>query len=552
MSSESLLLKTSPVIVEDSFIETEKEKEEVKEIDTSVLFNTENIEPITDKSTIQEVDTPFLDKQKENEAKIVEDNSSAIFGDGKQAEGYEVSTLEKLEYGWDKNQMVAGNIIRTGANLVEALFDSDKNFVEVTEENEAERVEEFEKELEFSEDHFDVLRLLDEEIRDHFSQNEVPMQARASDAEKLKSFLDQSICQHSTLSDLLMEQALDHFDTKEEFSCVKLIIGSLDERGFLTSSLEELSLLYEISIELLKGVLESIQDFDPPGVGVSSEQESLLIQLRRKGLFNTLSYKVVEHHFKDLLKNRIPLIAKKLKVSNQSVIESIEKDIIPLDLRPGVDTSTQSIHYIKPDVYVIEEEGKLKAVVNEDSLPSLRLSPTYLRMLNDKDVSEDTKEYIKQKVSSSKWLFRNLRQRNDTIVRIVESLIERQSDFFLKDGGQLIPMTMKVIADDLELHESTIARAVANKYINSPKGVFSLRSFFTHAYMDSSGENISSRTVKDILQEIVKEENKVKPYSDEIISKMIEKRGISCARRTVAKYRKELNIGNTSQRRFYG
>ena len=119
MSSESLLLKTSPVIVEDSFIETEKEKEEVKEIDTSVLFNTENIEPITDKSTIQEVDTPFLDKQKENEAKIVEDNSSAIFGDGKQAEGYEVSTLEKLEYGWDKNQWVSGNIIKTGANLVE-------------------------------------------------------------------------------------------------------------------------------------------------------------------------------------------------------------------------------------------------------------------------------------------------------------------------------------------------------------------------------------------------------------------------------------------------
>ena len=149
MSSESLLLKTTPVIVDNSISETDKDKEEVQEIDTSILFNTENteiIEPIKDKSTVQEVDTPFLDKQKENEARIVEDTSSAIFGDGEQAEGYEVSSLEKLEYGWDKNQMVAGNILRTGRNLVEALFDSDKNFVEVTEENETERVKEFEKE----------------------------------------------------------------------------------------------------------------------------------------------------------------------------------------------------------------------------------------------------------------------------------------------------------------------------------------------------------------------------------------------------------------------
>ena len=149
MSSESLLLKTTPVIVDNSISETDKDKEEVQEIDTSILFNTENteiIEPIKDKSTVQEVDTPFLDKQKENEARIVEDTSSAIFGDGEQAEGYEVSSLEKLEYGWDKNQMVAGNILRAGRNLVEALFDSDKNFVEVTEENETERVKEFEKE----------------------------------------------------------------------------------------------------------------------------------------------------------------------------------------------------------------------------------------------------------------------------------------------------------------------------------------------------------------------------------------------------------------------
>ena len=417
--------------------------------------------------------------------------------------------------------------------------------------SDSEMDEETEYEMDFNEQSFEVLNRLDEEFQDLFYQNEVNVRKNNRDEEQLRTFLESSIRNESTLSEILMDQSRSTFESTEELYAAEILIGSLDERGFLTSSTEELSALYEIPLLLMEEVLTEIQEFEPAGVGASNEQESLLIQLRRKGRSKSLAFRIVKEHYEDLLRNRIPLIAKALKVKNQEVCQLINDEILPLELRPGVDMNSEPTQYIKADVHIVEENGKLRAFVQEDALPPLRLSPIYLKMLEKNSVDEETKEYIKQKVASSRWLLRNIRQRNETLLRIANCLIEKQTEYFLDLEGKLRPMTMKMVAEDLELHESTIARAVSNKYLNCSKGLVLLRSFFTHAYNAESGEDVSSRTVKDILIHIIQTEDKNKPLSDEIISKQIQGKGIPCARRTVAKYRKELKIGNTSQRRVY-
>jgi RNA polymerase sigma-54 factor len=172
-------------------------------------------------------------------------------------------------------------------------------------------------------------------------------------------------------------------------------------------------------------------------------------------------------------------------------------------------------------------------------------------MLQDHSLPQETRHYIQEKISSGKWLLRNLHERHQTLYRIAERLIAHQFDFFSSPKGSLVPITMKEIAEKLELHESTVARAVANKYVSCQRGILSLRSFFTHAYTTETGENISSQTVKEMLIKILGQEDKKSPLSDETISSLIKEQGIPCARRTIAKYRQELNIGNTTQRRLH-
>ena len=198
-----------------------------------------------------------------------------------------------------------------------------------------------------------------------------------------------------------------------------------------------------------------------------------------------------------------------------------------------------------------QEEDKLTIIINDDRLPTIRLNSRYLRMLDDKNLPKETRDFIRNKLASAKWLLKNIDQRNDTIYRLVESLTKYQNDFFLTPNGKLVPLTMKVLAEELGLHESTIARAVANKYVDTPRGILPLRYFFSNAYTTAEGEDISSKTVRDVLKKIIEKENKKRPLSDEALSKVLEKKGIPCARRTVAKYRSEMYIGNTKQRREF-
>ncbi|MBB64271.1 MAG: RNA polymerase sigma-54 factor [Waddliaceae bacterium] len=408
------------------------------------------------------------------------------------------------------------------------------------------------EELSFDGNDLEILNRLDEEFRDHFSEHADTPVKRSADEEKLKSFMESSIQSSSSLYEFLLDQARETFDDAEEFGIAKHIIGNLDERGFLGEDKEEIILLNNLNRELFDLVLDEIQRFEPLGVGASSVQESLMIQLKGKRKRSSLAYQIVEKHYDDLIHNRIPVIQKSLNANAIEVRKAIDEEIACLELRPGLLHSSQVAQHIVPDVFVKQEHGVLLVEVEGQSLPPIRMNPQYLLMLKDESIPEETRQYIQQKIGSGQWLMRNIDQRNETLRRISEAVVKRQTEFLTKPEGQLRPMTMKLIAEELDIHESTVARAVANKYIDTDRGLLPLRSFFTGSYVTESGSELSSQSVKTAISELVKNEDKAKPMSDDAISKALKEKGINCARRTVAKYRRELGLGNTSQRRVYG
>lgn len=408
------------------------------------------------------------------------------------------------------------------------------------------------QEMDFDGDNFEVLREVDDEYLYYYEEEENYYAKKSGDQDKLRTFLESSITSEETLYEHLLMQARETFDDGIDREYADAIIGNIDERGFLTTTIEEISLLNDMDFNRLQCILATIKDFDPFGVGAIDERETLLIQLEKLGKKGTLAYFVIRDHFDDLLHNRIPNIKKKLGCASTEVQQAIDEDISRLNIHPGVFYSTKVTPYIFPDAMIIQDGDELKITVNDNVLPSLRINHDYTKMLDDDSVSRENKEYIRQKIASGKWLLKNIGQRNNTIMKIMECLIKYQKDFFINPEGKLTPLTMKSIAEQLDVHESTIARAVANKYVGTPKGLIAMRSFFTNAYETASGSTISSRTVKDALLEIINNEDKTKPLSDEAISALLQQRDINCARRTVAKYRREFNIGNTSQRRRYG
>ena len=410
--------------------------------------------------------------------------------------------------------------------------------------------------LEFSEDEsslaeeeFEILRALEQDARVTSSCQ------GAREEEDLKAFIENTLTHENSLYDHLMSQANETFSCPEDREYAKAIIGNLDHDGILSLPLEEVAALACTTTDRLAPILKEIQTFDPLGVGAQNLKEALLIQLKGMGKDKSLAFRIVENHYEDVMHNRIPAIAKSLSRSVQEIRNTIVQEIAHLDLHPGTNQAEghykQPIHHLTPDLTIVYAEGKFSIEINDEHIPTIRLNKSYLQMLQDHSLPQETRHYIQEKIASGRWLLRNLHERHQTLHRIAQELIKDQSSFFSSTKGQLTPRTMKEIAERLELHESTIARAVANKYVNSPRGILPLRSFFTHAYHTESGENISAQTVKEILTQLLASEDKGAPLSDELLSTMIKEKGIPCARRTVAKYRQEIGIGNTTQRRIH-
>jgi RNA polymerase sigma-54 factor len=324
------------------------------------------------------------------------------------------------------------------------------------------------------------------------------------------------------------------------------IVGNLDPNGYLCATITEIAQLEHVSEDLVENVLKKVQEFDPPGVAARNLQECLLIQARMLSKENRLLGTIIRDHLKDLeLKNYVH-IARKLKVPLREV-EIAVLLISKMDPRPGAMYSEEKVQSIIPDVYVVKSGDDYKIILNDDGLPRLRISNFYREIMagvggRDHVEEENGKKYIRDKVQSATWLIKSIQQRQKTIYKVAESIVKHQRDFFDRGIDYLKPLVLRNIADDVEMHESTISRVVTNKYMHSHRGIFEMKYFFGSSIQRTSGENIASKSVKEEIKHLVGKEDPKKPYSDCEIVDLLKVKGIDIARRTVAKYREQLNI----------
>ncbi|MBW2139676.1 MAG: RNA polymerase factor sigma-54 [Deltaproteobacteria bacterium] len=327
------------------------------------------------------------------------------------------------------------------------------------------------------------------------------------------------------------------------------IIGNLDSDGYLQISLEEIASLEFTTIEDVASVLAKVQEFDPIGVAARDLRECLLIQLRYLGQEESLAGKIVDQCLPELEKKNYQKIARKFKVSKEKVFEAVEV-ILNLDPKPGKAYNTEEPQYITPDVYVHKIGDEYVVVLNDDGLPRLRVNQYYRDVLtNQKVVSDQTKEYIQGKLRSAVWLIRSIHQRQRTIYKVTESIVNFQRQFLDKGIPYLKPLVLRDVAEDVEMHESTISRVTSNKYVHTPQGIFELKFFFNSSISKFNGESLASESVKERIRKIITAEDPQKPLSDQRIVEILRASNIDIARRTVAKYREMLGILSSSKRK---
>jgi RNA polymerase sigma-54 factor len=373
-----------------------------------------------------------------------------------------------------------------------------------------------------------------------------------ADDKELPSY-DQTLTRLPSLSDHLQWQL--HLTTSEPalVGGGEWIIGNLDDDGYLRTALDELSQQSGVSVPDMERALSLIQSFDPLGVAARDLRECLLIQVKQLDLEGSLVQKIIEEHLSDLEKRKYPQIAKTLGVTPQEVMEASQVIIHELEPKPGRPYLSADTNYMIPDVYVIKMEDRYVVQLNDEGLPRVRINPYYRKLLSQKEgVDKVTKEYIEERLRSAQWLIKGMDQRSKTIYRVAESMVKFQTDFLEHGISHLKPMVLKNVAEDIGMHESTISRVTTNKYMHTPQGIFPMKFFFTTGFTVGADTEVSSLTVKDVIQKMIKEEDPAVPLKDQQIVDSLKTRGIDIARRTVAKYREELRIPPTSVRRRMG
>jgi RNA polymerase sigma-54 factor len=401
---------------------------------------------------------------------------------------------------------------------------------------------------------FQKLASLDEEWRDYMAQSASYSSdgSRSSrEAQEKRQFLFDSIPVQDTLQQNLIGQLNQSVLSASDRKAAELVIGNIDDNGFLQSTPEEMALNSGIPREDFEKMLALIQSFYPPGVGARDLRECLLIQLQRQEKENTLEYKIVSEHMEDLGRRRFPEIARRMGVS----VEDVQKaagNIARLNPRPGQVFAAAPQNYVLPDVIVEKVDGEYQITLNNEQIPHLRISNLYKDIIASGNTqSGEVKDYIRDKIRSGKFLIRSIHQRQQTIFNIAQQIVSRQREFLEHGPSHLKPMIMREVADAVGVHETTVSRAVSGKYMATPQGVFEMKYFFTSGYETATGESLSNISVKGAILDLVKHENGSAPLSDHEMVEILGERGIPIARRTVAKYRDELNILPSHMRRKY-
>lgn len=352
-----------------------------------------------------------------------------------------------------------------------------------------------------------------------------------------------------SLTDHLMWQLGFSTASDVERLAMAEIIGNLDDVGYLHATVEELAEVSGQSTEIIERALERVRQYDPAGVACRNLQDCLLLQLDRLGLSDTLAATILRDFISELEGRKYPIIAKALKVSLDEVLAAA-KLVSELDPRPGLLYSEEDIHYIVPDIYVNKVGDDYVVTQNDEGLPNLRINSLYRNALTNSDsVDKKANEYIQDKMRSAVWLIKSIHQRQRTIYKVTKSIVKYQRAFFDHGIEHLKPLVLRDVAEDIEMHESTVSRVTTNKYVQTPQGLFELKYFFNSGINTVDGDAVASESVKSRIKEIVATENPKKPFSDQKIVALLKEQDINIARRTVTKYREMLGLGSSTERK---
>lgn len=402
--------------------------------------------------------------------------------------------------------------------------------------------------IEISEDQFPKETDWENYIEEFNTPGRMNFDPETKEAPKYEAFISKK----ESLEDHLLWQFKMLGPTDEEERIASAVIGNLDMNGYLKIDVDEIARISKTDPEDAEYILEyMLQTLDPPGVCARSLDECLLNQLKILKIENPELEELIKNHLNDLGHNRIKNIAKALNISTDLVMEYVQI-IRTLEPKPGRSFYDEAANYITPDIYIYKEKDDFIIVLNDDGFPNLHINPYYKKAIsNGAGVDKDTKSYLRERIRSASGLIKSIHQRQKTIYRVTESILVHQREFFEKGISALKPMVLNDIAEDLEMHASTISRVTTNKYVFTPQGMFELKFFFNSSISKKGGDTIASVSVHDKIKRIVDEEDPKKPLSDEKISKILKSQGINIARRTVAKYREALRILPSSKRKQY-
>ncbi|HEY8549509.1 MAG TPA: RNA polymerase factor sigma-54 [Vicinamibacterales bacterium] len=361
--------------------------------------------------------------------------------------------------------------------------------------------------------------------------------------------IENTLSTQRSLADHLEWQLTLSTDDPQTREIGMAIIGNLGDDGYLMASVDEIAAMGDWKPTDVEKVLTMMQHFDPVGVAARDLQECLTLQLRHLGLGDTPAEKIVTDHLRLLQNHQVPEIARRLGMSIEELKPHIEI-IRNLDPKPGSRLNPAPSQYVIPDVFVVKVEDRYEVMLNEDGLPQLRINPLYKRLIDKGgDANDETRAYVKEKFRSALWLLKSVDQRQKTIYKVAKSIVNFQTEFLDHGIEHLKPLVLRDVANDIGMHESTVSRVVNNKYMHTPQGVFEMKYFFHSGISSSYGENVSSVTIKQRIRKIIESEDAKKPLSDSKIVSILQKEGLILARRTIAKYREELRIPTSNQRK---
>jgi RNA polymerase sigma-54 factor len=388
---------------------------------------------------------------------------------------------------------------------------------------------------------------IEEQWNEYYAQRSTSEPWTKEALERRQHFLDSQL-RPPTLSEHLLEQLHTAAWSREEAEIAVEIIGNLDSGGYLRAGIEEIASSLDVLPQEVERVLEKVQQFDPAGVAARNLAECLLQQLKAHGRHFSTESRIVRHHLDELGRKRLGDIAKALHIELPEVQHAAEV-IARLDPAPGRAYAEDTNQIVTPEVVVERDGDDYTVSLNSDEIPHLRISDSYKDMLSGN--SKEVRDYLRDKIRGGNFFIRSIQQRQQTILNIAREIVSRQREFLDLGPAHLKPMRMGQVAEAVGVHETTVSRAAAGKFMATPQGIFEMKYFFTHGYTNSDGEGVSNESVRQAIAQIVKEENPNRPYSDQEIVKLLAERGLPVARRTVAKYREQLGILPSNLRKAF-